>query len=96
MVCLLVLQDDNHLLAELQVVLADKAALEEEKAAAQVGQQGKTYFSMHLLIVFGLHSCLYMHALSSLVKLILQKWRGRHNIPKRRWTCMGGKAAMHG
>lgn len=33
-VCLL--QVDNHLLAELQVVLADKAALEEEKAAAQV------------------------------------------------------------
>lgn len=30
------LQVDNHLLAELQVVLADKAALEEEKAAAQV------------------------------------------------------------
>jgi hypothetical protein len=31
-----VLQVDSHLLAELQVVLADKAALEEEKAAAQV------------------------------------------------------------
>jgi hypothetical protein len=30
------LQEENHLLAELQVVLADKAALEEEKAAAQV------------------------------------------------------------
>jgi hypothetical protein len=30
------MQVDSHLLAELQVVLADKAALEEEKAAAQV------------------------------------------------------------
>lgn len=34
--CVICLQDDTHLLAELQVVLADKAALEEEKAAAQV------------------------------------------------------------
>jgi hypothetical protein len=30
------LQEANHLLAELQVVMADKAALEDEKAAAQV------------------------------------------------------------
>jgi hypothetical protein len=29
-------QVDSHLLAELQVVMAEKAALEEEKAAAQV------------------------------------------------------------
>lgn len=34
--CAVSVQVDNHLLAELQVVLADKAALEEEKAAAQV------------------------------------------------------------
>jgi hypothetical protein len=32
------LQEDNHLLAELQVVMADKAALEDEKAAAQVNK----------------------------------------------------------
>lgn len=30
-------QADSHLLAELQTVLSEKAALEEEKAAAQVG-----------------------------------------------------------
>jgi hypothetical protein len=35
-VCDVCVQVDSHLLAELQVVLADKAALEEEKAAAQV------------------------------------------------------------
>jgi hypothetical protein len=35
------LQVDNHLLSELQVVLADKAALEEEKAAAQVRPQAQ-------------------------------------------------------
>lgn len=36
------MQVDNHLLAELQVVLADKAALEEEKASAQVSP-GRMY-----------------------------------------------------
>lgn len=39
-----VAQVDSHLMAELQVVLADKAALEEEKDAAQVRSRQRTAY----------------------------------------------------
>jgi hypothetical protein len=46
------LQEANHLLAELQVVMADKAALEDEKAAAQVNNSSVSVRSRHSMLAW--------------------------------------------